>query len=76
MFDLYSALLDLDEDLERLARGIKAAEAVAAAISQSSVYGDGLFAVSDYLDEAQEQMRRDLDLCLERLKAAPLGISG
>ena len=39
MFDLYRALLDLDEDVERFSQGIKAVGAVSAAISQAHCYG-------------------------------------
>lgn len=49
MFDLRTKLLDLDEDLERLTWGVQAARAVSAAISQDHSYGEGLYAVSDYL---------------------------
>ena len=51
MFDLRTKLLDLDEDLERLTWGVQAARAVSAAISQDHSYGEGLYAVSDYLYE-------------------------
>ena len=68
MFDLQSALLDLDEDAERLSRGICAVGAVSAAIAQQHRYGDGLEAVWEYLEEAQRRMRRDLDLCIDHMR--------
>ena len=55
MFDLRTKLLDLDEDLERLTWGVQAARAVSAAISLDHAYGEGLYAVSDYLYEAQKK---------------------
>lgn len=58
MFDLRTKLLDLDEDLERLTWGVQAARAVSAAISQDHAYGEGLYAVSDYLYEAQKKNAR------------------
>ena len=61
-------LLDLDEDLERLTWGVQAARAVSAAISLDHAYGEGLYAVSDYLYEVQEKMRGDLDLCLAQVR--------
>lgn len=68
MFDLRTKLLDLDEDLERLTWGVQAARAVSAAISLDHAYGEGLYAVSDYLYEAQKKMRGDLDLCLAQVR--------
>ena len=68
MFDLRTKLLDLDEDLERLTWGVQAARAVSAAISQDHSYGEGLYAVSDYLYEVQEKMRGALDLCLAQVR--------
>ena len=68
MFDLRTKLLDLDEDLERPTWGVQAARAVSAAISQDHAYGEGLYAVSDYLYEVQEKMRGDLDLCLAQVR--------
>ena len=68
MLELQSALLDLEEDLERLAWGLKAAEAVSETLAPSSSYGEGLYAVCDYLFEAEKNMRRDLDRCLERIR--------
>ena len=55
MFDLRTKLLDLDEDLERITWGVQAARAVSAAISLDHAYGEGLYAVSDYLYEVQEK---------------------
>ena len=55
MSDLQSALLDLDEDVERLSRGICAVGAVSAAMAQSRPYSDGLEAVWEYLEQAQKQ---------------------
>ena len=68
MFDLRTKLLDLDQDLERLTWGVQAARAVSAAISQDHAYGEGLYAVSDYLYEVQEKIRGDLDLCLAQVR--------
>ena len=68
MLELQSALLDLEEDLERLAWGLKAAEAVSEMLAPSSSCGEGLYAVCDYLFEAEKNMRRDLDRCLERIR--------
>ena len=76
MFELRSALLDLDEDVERLSRGIKAAGAVSAAISQDHFYEEGLYAVCDYLYEAQKKLRRDLDRCLEQVREQPPEVAG
>ena len=56
------------EDLERLTWGVQAARAVSAAISLDHAYGEGLYAVSDYLYEVQEKMRGDLDLCLAQVR--------
>ena len=72
MFDLYRALLDLDEDVERFSQGIKAV----AAISQAHCYGEGLYAVCDYLYEVQGKMRRDLDRCLEQAVERRPGAAG
>lgn len=58
MFDLRTKLLDLDEDMERLTWGVQAARAVSAAISLDHAYGEGLYAVSDYLYEVQEKNAR------------------
>ena len=69
MSDLHSILLDLDEDLERLSRGLLAAEAVSAAIALNHTYGDGLYAVCDYLGQAHRDLRRDLDRCLDQARA-------
>ena len=68
MLELQSALLDLEEDLERLVWGLKAAEAVSETLAPSSSCGEGLYAVCDYLFEAEKNMRRDLDRCLERIR--------
>ena len=72
MFDLYRALLYLDEDVERFSQGIKAV----AAISQAHCYGEGLYAVCDYLYEVQGKMRRDLDRCLEQAGERRPGAAG
>lgn len=76
MFDLYRALLDLDEDVERFSQGIKAVGAVSAAISQAHCYGEGLYAVCDYLYEVQGKMRQDLDRCLEQAGERRPGAAG
>ena len=47
-----------------------AAEAVSAAIAQNHTYGDGLYAVCDYLGQAHRDLRRDLDRCLDQARAA------
>lgn len=69
MSDLQSALLDLDEDVERLSRGICAVGAVSAAMAQSRPYSDGLEAVWEYLEQAQKQTRKDLDRCFEHMRS-------
>ena len=71
MFDLRTKLLDLDEDLERLT-----ARAVSAAISQDHAYGEGLYAVSDYLYEVQEKIRGDLDLCVAQVREGLFQLEG
>ena len=48
--------------------GLKAAEAVSETLAPSSSCGEGLYAVCDYLFEAEKNMRRDLDRCLERIR--------
>ena len=63
--ELRCALLELDEDVERLSRGVNAVWAVCEAIQHSqSDYAKGLWAVWEYLDEADEAVRRQLDHCL------------
>lgn len=63
--ELRCALLELDEDVERLSRGVNAVWAVCKAIQHSqSDYAKGLWAVWEYLDEADEAVRRQLDHCL------------
>ena len=69
MLDLQSALLDLDEDVERLSRGICAVGAVSAAMPQSRPYSDGLEAVWEYLEQAQRQTRKDLDRCFDHVRS-------
>lgn len=41
-----------------------------AAIAQNHTYGDGLYAVCDYLGQAHRDLRRDLDRCLDQARAA------
>ena len=50
--------------------------AVSAAISQAHCYGEGLYAVCDYLYEVQGKMRRDLDRCLEQAGERRPGAAG
>ena len=67
--DILSALLDLDEEAERLSRGINAVRAICAAIEdEQSDYAPGLYAVWELLCSAGEGVRQGLDDCLEQLK--------
>ena len=67
--ELCSALLDLDEAVDRLSRGVNAVGGMCAAVdTDQNYYAQGLYAVWEYLREADDGVRRRLDLCLERMK--------
>lgn len=67
--DILSILLDLDEEVDRLSRGINAVQAICAAIEEErSGYAPGLYAVWELLRDAEEGARRGLDGCLEQLR--------
>ncbi len=65
---LHEMLLDLDAAVNRLSRGVCAVQAMSLGLDQAiDPYADGLSAVCEYLIDADREVHRQLELCLNTI---------
>lgn len=63
---LQEQLLDLDETVDRISKGINAVVLMSTGLDKAAdPYADGFYAVCDYLTDAGRVLRTQLDDCLK-----------
>lgn len=65
---LKEALLDLDTAAHNISKGVNAVQLMSQGLNRTlDPYADGFDALCDYLLEADEALRRQVDICLKAL---------